>query len=114
MAIKETTALAILALVEIIVLFPFIKTAVLGILYGSAFSILGWWLMVKDVKSFAEKGSLFKFGFLLRYFLYAVGMGTAIFYGKLFFAGTALGILNLKLSLYIFGRWLGENTTNQI
>lgn len=112
MAIKETTALTILALAEMIFLFPFIKDGILGILYGSAFSITSWWLMVKDVKSFVKKGTLFKYGFLLRYFLYAVGMGTAIFYGNRFFVGTVLGILNLKFSLFIFGRWLSENTTN--
>ncbi|AKI96787.1 hypothetical protein IX53_01960 [Kosmotoga pacifica] len=102
----------ILALVELVLFFPFMNEDVLGILYGTAFSITGWWLMVKDVKVLEKRGALFRFGFLLRYFLYAIGLGTAMIYGKVFFFGAVLGLLNLKFSLFIFGRWLSENTAH--
>lgn len=112
-AIKETIAISILAIIEAGVSLFFKLQAALGILYGSFFAVMMFWLITRDVYVMCRKERLSKQGFLVRYGLAAVALWTATFYGRFFFMGAAVGILNLKLSLFLFGRWLSENSANE-
>ncbi|MDI3524277.1 MULTISPECIES: ATP synthase subunit I [Kosmotoga] len=112
-ALKETIAISILAIIETGVSLLFKSQMAPGILYGSFFAVLMFWLMTRDVYLMCRKERFSRYGFLIRYGLAAVALWTATFYGRFFFVGAAIGFLNLKISLFLFGRWLSENSADK-
>ncbi|TYB90897.1 MAG: hypothetical protein FXF54_09060 [Kosmotoga sp.] len=98
----------VLASIEATVIYFFSAKMALGIFYGTAFGITGFWLLSLTVEKITRSKKVIWKDYLLRYSLYIVCFLSAIGYGTNFFIGSAVGLLNLKLSLLLFGRWLSE------
>ncbi|MFO7881705.1 MAG: ATP synthase subunit I [Kosmotogaceae bacterium] len=98
----------ILASIEAAVIYFFSTKMALGVFYGTAFGITGFWLLSLTVEKVTNNNKILWRDYLIRYALYIVCFLSAIGYGTYFFIGSAVGLLNLKLSLLLFGRWLSE------
>ncbi len=98
----------ILASIEAAVIYFFNTKMALGVFYGTAFGVTGFWLLSLTVEKASKNKQMLWRDYLIRYALYIVCFLSAIGYGTYFFVGSVVGLLNLKLSLLLFGRWLSE------
>lgn len=107
-SIKETIVMIILASIEAAAIVFFNTKMSLGVFYGTAFGIASFWLLSFTVEKITRTQKVLWRDYLLRYSLYIACFLSATGYGTYFFIGSAVGLLNLKLSLLLFGRWLSE------
>ena len=110
MTIKIAVIMALLAMVESALLsfLPF-GGAEYGVFYGTTFSLLAFLLIVSDAGLLMMEGRRFIWGFALRYVIFGICLASSAMYSTGFFFGSFVGLMNLKISAMIFGRWLCEN-----
>ena len=110
MTIKIAVIMALLAMAESALLsFVSFGGAEYGVFYGTTFSLLAFLLIVSDAGLLVMEGRRFVWGFALRYGLFGICLARSAMYSTGFFFGSFVGLMNLKISAMIFGRWLCEN-----
>lgn len=81
------------------------KMIYIGMFGGSLVSILTFYMICLDVKSIAARGGSYKagiVGYLKRYTLYGLTLGSAAyFFGIGMMLSTAIGLLNIKFNIYL-------------
>ncbi len=108
--LRQTLLVTALATGEAMIFWTLSRAFGSGILYGSALSLICFWLLAVDVMAFSVRRM--KLGYVLRYLLYAIALGSAAFLGELFFFGSVIGVFNGKVTIFLFGRWLGETQSD--
>lgn len=109
MTIKMALIVTTLAMVESFLLFiSTVDGAEYGVFYGTTFALIGFLLIVNDVRFLHESGKKFVWGFAIRYGLFGLCLASAATYSSGFFFGSFIGLMNLKGAALIFGRWLCE------
>ena len=81
------------------------KMVCIGMFGGSLISILAFYMICIDVKSITVRGGSYKagiIGYLKRYLLYGISLGSAAyFFGTGMMLSTAIGLLNIKFNIYL-------------
>lgn len=109
-ALRQTFLVITFAMVESSLLWFLNYSVAVGIFVGSGVSLLCFWLLAFDIAAFSERRV--RVGYVLRYLIYAIVLAAAALVGTAFFAGCVIGVFNGKLTVLLFGRWLGETQSD--
>ena len=109
-ALRQTFLVVTFAVVESSLLWFLNHSIATGILAGSGVSLLCFWLLAHDIAAFSERRV--RVGYILRYLIYALVLASAGLVSSVFFTGCVIGVFNGKLTIVLFGRWLGETQSD--
>lgn len=105
-------AIGIITLVEIPVLFFFLKYRSLYILIGSGLAVLNVQLLKESIKRQLVK-KMKRTGYTLRYLLNVIIASLFGLMDRLSVIPIVVGLLNLKLAIFFFWRWISEAEFDQ-
>lgn len=109
-AIRQAILVITFAIGEVMIFWFLSASIVMGILLGSLISVICFWLLAADAASFSSRR--IRIGYVLRYALYAIILGSTALFSETLFLGTVAGVFNGKITIILFGRWLGETQSD--
>ncbi|RKX45891.1 MAG: hypothetical protein DRP27_02890 [Thermotogae bacterium] len=109
---RYTIAITIITLIEIPVLFFFLKYRSLYILVGGGLAVLNVQLLKESIERQLVK-KVKRTGYALRYLLNVIIVSLFGLIDRLSVIPIVVGLLNLKLAIFFFWRWISEAESDQ-
>ena len=109
---KMIVGILILTAIETLILSFFMSWKALYTFAGGGLAVLNVLSMVESINRMLQKGTK-RTGFLSRYIVNAIILGGLAYIDRWSLLPVFLGLFNLKLSVFVFWRWLSEGNSHQ-